>query len=580
MRSDPRPGREPQRCSSSSTTLDIMSPRRSRTRPEALGLQAIDLFSGAGGLTQGFRAAGFDVTLALDNDPESCETYLLNHPDVDVACAPATALRAREILRRAGGHVDVVIGGPSCQGFSTAGRKFRPARGGFVRVGDDRNKLWEQMFKVVRTVQPRAFLMENVPGLQSFRSGQFGERVLREFTRLGYTMHTQVLLAADYGVPQLRRRVFIVGLRDAEFQFPEGEHLGGWRRDTLDLWEARRQELGRLPHVTCWEALSDLPRLDDGGVPIRGYPAEATSPYALMLRADSDKLRDHLRPPIGEKHLQLVRHVPPGGTWRDIPPHLLPDRFRGMRRTDSTNLIGRLDPNRPAYTITTQFHNVTTGCNTHPFEDRALSLREAARLQSFPDSYRFVGSFRSKARQVGNAVPPLLAEALALSLAETILERPMKRRTVIPTASMPAAAPTDLTRRRMQRQKRVDTAPEVTLRKALHARGLRYRVDVAPLAGLRRKADVVFRPVRVAVFVDGCFWHGCPDHAKPTKSNTKWWADKIAKNKRRDAETTLALEAAGWTVVRVWEHEDPDTAASRVENVVRSQARDLSADAL
>jgi DNA mismatch endonuclease Vsr len=248
-----------------------------------------------------------------------------------------------------------------------------------------------------------------------------------------------------------------------------------------------------------------------------------------------------------------------------------------MRRTDSTNLFGRLAPDLPAYTITTQFNNVTAGCFTHPYHDRALTAREAARIQTFSDHYGFVGNTTSICRQIGNAVPPLLAHVLAAGIARVVLGEEEAARLhpapqpIRPAARLPAPPASDKqTQNRMKRQAGRDTKPEMLLRRALTRHGLRYRVEYAPVEGLRSKADIVFPRARIAVFVHGCFWHGCPDHSRPTKSNTKWWADKIAANLQRDAETIAVLEEAGWMVVRVWEHEAPGLAAERIAELVQS----------
>src|SRR5579872_4376046 len=202
-------------------------------------LRAIDLFCGAGGLTEGFRDAGFEVSFALDNDLDSCETYHYNHRKTQVECESITKLSANDVKRRSGGDVDVIIGGPSCQGFSTHGRKVR-----WVDPKDERNALWVHMLEVVEAIKPKAFLMENVPGMLYWKDGKFGAKILKEYEELGFTVSFRILLAADYGVPQRRRRLFIVGTRGSEFQFPTETHLGGWRRDSLDLWEARRKERG------------------------------------------------------------------------------------------------------------------------------------------------------------------------------------------------------------------------------------------------------------------------------------------------------------------------------------------------
>jgi DNA mismatch endonuclease Vsr len=254
-----------------------------------------------------------------------------------------------------------------------------------------------------------------------------------------------------------------------------------------------------------------------------------------------------------------------------------------MRRTDSTNLFGRLEPELPAYTITTQFDNVTAGCFTHPYHDRALTPREAARIQTFPDRYQFVGERTSLGRQIGNAVPPLLAHVLASAIARTVLGEKNGEllhpapKPIRPAAKVPAPPATDdKTQVRMRKQRKRDTEPEVLLRKALTRMGLRYRIETAPVEGVHTKADIVFPGPKITVFVHGCFWHGCSDHYRPTKSNTKWWADKIAANQARDEKTRVALEAAGWTYVRVWEHEAPSLAAERVAAIVAAASEQVA----
>ena len=542
--------------------------------------RAIDLFCGAGGLSQGFIDAGYTVSYALDKDADSIETYKRNHPGVTAECLSIEDLTVEEIATRAGGKVDVVIGGPSCQTFSTAGRK-----NGWVRKGDPRNDLWKKMLSIVEHLEPGAFLLENVPGMAYWKKGEFGVTVLGEFEKLGYKVSKEILLAADYGVPQRRRRLFLVGIHrtallDRTFAFPIQTHMGGWRRDYLDLWETRRKEAGLLRHVRVWEAIGDLPATTlDGIVTAVPDPGRQT-PFSRRMRVKrrTGTITGHQPFPIMADHLELMQHVPQGGTWRDIPRHLLPDRYRGMRRTDSTNLFGRLDPDLPAYTITTQFNNPTAGCYTHPYLDRVLTPREAARIQTFPDTYAFEGTPKSVSRQIGNAVPPLLAHVLGSAIATAMLgeteaaELYPGPKPVQPAKILPAPPPTDKkTRDRMKRQARRDTKPETLLRGELTKRGLRgYRKDYPPLKELRSKPDLVFTRQKIAIYVHGCFWHGCPDHQRKTKSNVKWWADKIKANKQRDVASAAALEAVGWKVVRVWEHEAPNEAADQIVGLVRA----------
>jgi DNA (cytosine-5)-methyltransferase 1 len=547
-----------------------------------LPLRAIDLFCGAGGLTEGFRAAGYDVGFALDRDEDSCETFRANHPGTHVECASIIDFSPEKIEELAGGRVDVVLGGPSCQSFSTHGRRTR-----WVGEGDERNDLWEHMFKVVRHLKPKAFLLENVPGMVYFKDGSFGDKILQRFTAEGYTVRKEILLAADWGVPQRRRRLFIVGiLGDTPFEFPAPTHLGGWRRDTLDIWEKKRQKLGLLEHLTVWDAIGDLPMLGDQQGSSKNYALKAdeipSNAVASRLRNGSRTLRDHEAPVMSTDTRELISHVPSGGTWRDIPPHLLPDRYRGMRRTDSTNLLGRLDAGLPAYTITTQFNNVTTGCFTHPTENRSLSVREGARIQTFPDTYRFVGSLSSRCRQIGNAVPPLLAQVLAHSIAAQIGGEEAAEAHPAPVAptrgswkNHPVATDGPTTLDRKSYPTRRDNLATRLLQDQLVRQG--YAVAVSTDEhGAPRSGDVVLEAAKFVVMVNSCFWHGCELHTSKTKSRTKWWAEKIAANQARDADARAFWEAKDWDVLVYWEHENPDDIVRHMEEALAAKARALA----
>lgn len=534
-------------------------------------LRAIDLFCGAGGLSEGFRAAGFDVTFALDRDCDAVATYRANHPDTVVHRGSITDLSPARVGELAGGRVDVIVGGPSCQGFSTANKTRSEA-------DDERNELWTHMMAVVQELEPRAFVLENVPGMVQFRDGGLGAEVVAGFESLGYVVEHRILLAADYGVPQRRRRLFMVGVREGlDFEFPEPTHHGAWRRDRIDAAEQVRTENGLLPHVSCWEAIADLPALCDNAT-VR-YRRVAPSPYASHLRGESRQVTGHDAPSLGEAHAALISQVPQGGTWRDVPAHLLPTRFLNMRRTDSTNLLGRLEPKLPSYTMTTQFINVTTGCNTHPFEDRSLSIREGARLQSFPDTYEFHGTMTSRARQIGNAVPPLLAHAIGWKLAEALLEGrapdPAYEPPVIePAASVPSAPIDPGTGRPRRAPRPGDTSTRTLLAMALAARGITVEPEVLKSveddetsndrASTHRGADLLLPESRIAVLVNGCFLHGCDEHASTTRSSTFWWAARIKADRAKYDQAVERLTVAGWTVLTVWEHEDPTSAAERI----------------
>jgi len=384
------------------------------------GLRVIDLFSGAGGLSEGFRQAGYLVGLGLDFDEEACRTHQLNHPQTKVLCTDVRGVSGADLLAESGfAEVDVMIGGPSCQGFSTQGR-----RGSWASEDDPRNLLYREYARLVSDLQPEWFVMENVPGLLWYDGGRFGRQIFAAFQRQGYHVQHKIVLAADFGVPQLRRRLLIVGNRVGEtFAWPAQTHMGAVRRDAIELWERRRREQypHLAPHRTLWEAISDLPALPaDGGQEEAKYPDVVRTEYQELMRDGSRRLYDHQSPPLPQVHYDLIKHVKEGQTWREIPPELLPERFAKIRRTDGTNLFARPDRNRPSYTIITQFGNVTTGAYTHPSQDRALSAREGARIQSFPDRYRFTGTLTSKYRQTGNAVPPLLARKVAEALTRVV----------------------------------------------------------------------------------------------------------------------------------------------------------------
>lgn len=388
--------------------------------------RVIDLFCGAGGLTEGFRQAGFDVGLGLDLDEEACETHRLNHPDTKVLCTDVREVSGSELLAEAGfGDVDVVIGGPSCQGFSTQGR-----RGAWASEDDPRNLLYREFARLVSDLRPEWFVLENVPGLLWYDRGSFGRRVFAEFEQLGYRVGHKIVLAADLGVPQLRRRLLVVGTRtERSFPWPTQTHMGAVRRDAIELWETRRRDHHPelAPHRTLWDAIGDLPPITaGGGGEVAAYRRKVKTEYQVMMRDGCDALYDHQSPPLPQVHYDLIKHVREGQTWREIPRELLPPRFAKIRRTDGTNLFARPERGRPSYTIITQFGNVTTGAYTHPLQDRALSAREGARIQSFPDWYRFAGGLTSKYRQIGNAVPPLLARRMGEALLSAMFERPRR----------------------------------------------------------------------------------------------------------------------------------------------------------
>jgi DNA (cytosine-5)-methyltransferase 1 len=535
---------------------------------------AIDLFCGAGGLSAGFVQEGYEIALGLDFDAAAVETYEANFGQGKGRQEDLLNFTARDVRRLVGRDVDIILGGPSCQPFSTHGRQNRWV------VGDPRSDLWSRMHSYVDVLRPRAFLMENVPGMLYFGRGTFVDALTDAFRQLGYALTHEIVLAADYNVPQLRRRLIVVGvLGNDPFVFPEPPRLGGWRRDSLATWEAKRIASNKLPHITLREAFGTLPVIVSPGEMATYRSAMPANSYDAYMRtqwqevptqgagpvADTSIVTDHERVPIIDEVRNLAGYVPAGGTWRDIPPHLLPDRFRSMRRTDGTNLYGRLTWDRPAYTMTTQFQNITTGCFIHPDEDRPLTVREGARVQSFSDDFAFAGTTGTKIRLIGNAVPPLLARAFARQLsahldgtrdADPLIVGPTEFRGVASPGGLAAA------KELLSGGKHDDAARRVLadyLGKLDASVVSDYMVEDAGV-----KADIALPARKTVVFVNGCFIYGCEQHSRGTKSQDVWWKKDIDRRVEARTAQVEALRRAGWLVHVVWEHEDPAVASQRV----------------
>lgn len=382
-------------------------------------LSTIDLFCGAGGITEGFRQAGYECLYGIDSDTWAIETFRTNHPGTltdmsRIELVDAKAVRRRLGLRR--GELSVLVGGPPCQGFSiNAPERF---------LDDPRNALFKHYMRFVDEFEPQAILFENVPGMLSLARGQVFRQIMREFERRGYYVSAKILFAAHYGVPQERWRLIILGsLRGPAPQHPYPTHYATGRANftggkTMTFQLGPEDERSLRPKVTVGEALSGLPRLamGEGGEVVR-YADGPMSDYARALRNPLGYTYNHYASRLSKQNIERMKYVKPGGSWRDIPYELLPKGMQRARSSDHTKRYGRLRNDDLAGTVLTK-------CDPHwgavflPDQDRALTVREAARLQSFPDSYRFLGSRVSQYQQVGNAVPVLMARAIACSLAQ------------------------------------------------------------------------------------------------------------------------------------------------------------------
>lgn len=393
-------------------------------------LTTIDLFCGAGGITEGFRQAGFQSLYGNDLMKEAIETFSFNHPEAIADNRRVEEVDPAEIrkkLKLKVGELDVLVGGPPCQGFSiNAPERF---------LDDPRNKLFQHYAKFLAEFRPKAFLFENVPGLLSLGDGVVYKRILAEFAKLGYVVESKILFSAHYGVPQERWRLIILGSLSGKVQPPAPTHnatgRANFRRTKEMMFQLSDEQRKKLRSaVTVSQAIGDLPALGMGeGTEEIGYTGRPKSEYAKLMRNPEGKTFNHFAAKLSKVNAERMKHVPPGGSWRDIPHDLLPKGMQKARRSDHTKRYGRLHPDGLAGTMLTK-------CDPHwgtvflPDQNRTLTVREAARFQSFPDSYRFLGSRVSQYEQVGNAVPVLMAKAIAESIKDHISKEQKSSKTL------------------------------------------------------------------------------------------------------------------------------------------------------
>lgn len=357
--------------------------------------KVVDLFCGAGGLSEGFRQAGFHVLAGVDLDEAAGRTFSATHPEATFFCGKIQDIKVKELFSATGlkpGELDVLVGGPPCQGYSV----YNHARG----IHDPRAGLFREYLRIVEGLKPRWLVMENVSGLTSIADGGIIREIEAEMGNLGYHVEWRILKAEEYGVPQERRRiVFIANRIGAPILFPEPTHGPGLK-----------------PYVTIWDAIGDLASLGNGDS--RGRLPYACAPqndYQRELRGNRAEVENHSAGRLATVNLERMKHIPSGGSWRDIPFDLLPAGMKRAKRSDHTKRYGRPRKTDLSCTILTKC-DIHWGAYIHPEQDRAITVREAARLQSFPDSFEFQGSRTEQYVQVGNAVPPLLGRAIAQAL--------------------------------------------------------------------------------------------------------------------------------------------------------------------
>ena len=349
----------------------------------------VDLFCGCGGLSYGFEQEGFNTILGIDHDKAAIETFKLNHIDAKTILGDIREVSNQKILDTLNGSsVDVIIGGPPCQGLSLSGPR---------RLEDPRNQLYLSFIRIVSLLSPKYVLIENVPGMVSLFNGKIKDEIIKSLEELGYTVNFQILRASEYGVPQHRRRVFFIGSKNGDkFEFPLPTHK-------------EQEDLILKKMVSTYDALHDLPILEDElGETVQDYVLPINNSYQELMRVNSSKVLNHIAANHSEKVKETIKLVPPGKNYKALPEEL----------RNSRNLSGgwaRCRGHAASPTIDTGHRH-----HFHYLANRVPTVRECARLQSFPDRFQFIGNKTEQFRQVGNAVPPLLAQTLAKKILEKL----------------------------------------------------------------------------------------------------------------------------------------------------------------
>ena len=348
--------------------------------------KVIDLFAGVGGLSLGFKQNGFDVVFANEYNKDIAKAYKLNNPETTVNDDDIRNLDFEKVFMPYSGQITVVVGGPPCQGFSQKGKR--------IGIKDERNFMFQQFVKVVEYVRPKYFVLENVPNILTAEHGFFKEQIIEMFSELGYDVKAKVLKAEQHGVPQTRRRaVFLGKLGKNNMEIPD---------DTGE-------------RVTVMEAIGDLPKLQsgEGADSAVKYETMPINKFQEEMRKNSKAIYNHCATTHSKTALERLKLITLTSTKEDLPPE---HRTKSIHSGTWT----RLKPDGYARTITTRFDTPASGQFTLPYQDRCVTVREAARLQSFPDDYIFYGNKTAQMLQVGNAVPPKLASSIAKTIMEDL----------------------------------------------------------------------------------------------------------------------------------------------------------------
>ena len=343
--------------------------------------RVLDLFCGAGGLSFGLHKNwNFETLIAMDFDANAIKTFKYNMPKTKVICGDIKdeEIKSELISLAKEKKINMIVGGPPCQGYSMKGKK--------MGLADPRNFLFKEYLKLVEEIRPEVFLIENVKGLLISSNGYFKNEIIKSIKKLGYFVEYGILNAADFGVPQSRERTFFICAKNKSIPLPNGV-------------VSKR--------TTVRDAISDLAFLNSGeGDFMQDYPLLAQSEYQNLMRRNSYKLYNHIASKHKDVAIKKLMLIPP-----EQGKECLPNELMGKQKFKTT--WGRLKWDEVSPTIDTRFDAASNGTNNHPFLNRAITPREAARLQSFNDAFVFLGSKVHIRKQIGNAVPPLLAKAIA-----------------------------------------------------------------------------------------------------------------------------------------------------------------------
>lgn len=383
-----------------------------------MSFSAIDLFSGAGGLGSGLKLAGFNILASLETNSAAVKTHTINFPECKTIQGDITAISPKSFSYQSGvkkGEIDLIAGGPPCQTFSTIGRpKIKSLLSEKEEKNDPRNYLFKPFIDYVEYFKPRAFLMENVPGIKSKYRGTLFERLLELLDGLDYDIHVSVLNAADFGVPQIRKRLFIVGTeKGRNFSFPKAMFFDPNNRQN-ELFSNSHQSAYR----TLENALSDLPKIFDGcRLGLLDYSNKAQCDFQRKVRSATGKVGNNVCRISNERAKRVFEHMKQGEKYSDLAPEIR--QILPFREDIFKDRLKRLVLKKPAWTVLAHI-GMDGYMYIHPTETRTLSVREAARIQSFRDDFEFFGNMREQYVQVGNAVPPILAESLGNAIIECL----------------------------------------------------------------------------------------------------------------------------------------------------------------